>query len=181
MQESFVAEYNCCLSPVLKTVGRCPVSMLDLFAEPVADIAGLDILRRGGDIVDSLGMVEISVDFIGINVQLIGEILQVLADVLACFVSLHIIMVEVPVETSLAVLHQVVEQLLLYLLQQVEAYKQIMAMGVLPFLLLYDLPIKSTLVSQSLMAKPVVEIVVNVGEMTPQSEKALFQFGVVVF
>ena len=81
--------------------------------------------------------------------------------------AIHIIMVEVPVKAGLALFHQRTEQLLFHLLQQVEAYEQIMAMGGLFLLFFYDLTIKGTLVSQPLLAQPVVEIVVDISKMAP--------------
>ena len=72
---------------------------------------------------------ELAVD-VGIGaVELVGEVFQVLGDVAACLVALHVIMVEVPIETGLVLVLQVGEELLLHLLQQVETDEEVAVVG----------------------------------------------------
>ena len=141
LQKCFVAEHDGSSSSFLATGGCCSVSVMDFFAQPIGDIACLNVFSRCSDIADMLVLAEIIIDFIGLDIQFVGEILQVLTDILSCLMFLHVIMVEVPIEAGFPFLHQVAEQLLLHLLKQIEAYKQIVTVWELSLLFFYNLPI----------------------------------------
>ena len=96
-----------------------------LLVQPTADVARLDMLGRGRDIGDVLGFLEVFVDVIGGAVQFVRKGMQVLGDIMASLVALHIVVVEVPIEAGLAGLLKGGEKLLLHLLQQVEAHKEV--------------------------------------------------------
>ena len=68
---------------------------------------------------------EVAIDGFRRGVEFVGEVFEITTDVLAGLVMLHVIVVEVPVEMRLALLLQVGEQLLLDLLQQVEADEEV--------------------------------------------------------
>ena len=182
-QQRLVAQHN----------GRPPsVAVALLFAQPVAGVACLDVLGGRGDVAHGLVPPEVPVDFVALRVQLVGECLQVAPDVLAGLVVCHVVMVEIPVEMRLALLLQGGEQLLLHLLQQVEAHKEIVVIGkrygsspVCGHALAGDatdyLTVKCSFVGETLRRQPFVEIVVNVGEMAPKPQETLFELGIVVF
>ena len=89
-----------------------------------AAIAGLDVLgsSRGDGDVFRAGH---TVIYIGIGViQFIGEEGQILADEMAGFVSLHIVMVEVPVEAGLALPAEEGEEALFHLEERIETNKE---------------------------------------------------------
>ena len=169
-KQGFVAEHD---------GGTAAVLAASVLAQPGADIACLDILSGCCDIADLLGQTEITVDFIGISVELVGEELQVAADVLASLVMLHIIMVEVPVEVGLAFMLQGSEEALLDFLQQVEADEEVVFVRKGGLRAGYQ-TIEGTLVGQTLGSQTLVEIVVNVGKVTPQTQETLLEFAVVV-
>ena len=74
-------------------------------------------------------MTEVLVNLIIMDIKLIGKCLQVSADVLAGLVACHIVMVEIPIEMGLALLLEHGEELLLHLLDQVEADEEVMVVG----------------------------------------------------
>ena len=102
-------------------------------------------------------------------------------------------MVEVPIEVCLARLLQRCEQLLLYLLQQVEAHKQIVLVReprasayslatifTVSAHLLHHAPVECSLIRQPLGQQVLVEVVVYIGEVAPQAQEPLLQLAVVV-
>ena len=182
-QQAFVAEHDGCAPSVLVAL---------LVAQPRADIAGLNVLGGCRDAADVLRLAEVAVDGVGSGVQLVGEVLQVLGNVASGFMLLHtttvgvrhVVVVEVPVEIGLAGILEVREELLLYLLQQVETHKEVAVVGELLGRVcrqgLTNLPVEGALVGQTLFGQPLVEVVIDVGKTAPQAQEALFELGLVL-
>ena len=155
--------------------------------EPGADEAGLDILGGCGDNADVVLVAEVAIDGFRRGVEFVREVLEITADVLSGLVMLHVIVVEVPVEMRLALLLQVGEQLLFDLLQQIEAYEEVVVVrercdvsGSTVDSVTDDLAVEGSFVGQTLSGQTAVEVVVDVGKVAPQAEESLLQFGVVI-
>ena len=112
----------------------------------MADVTGLDVLRRGGDEGNLLRWL-----FLGVLI-----------------------------EQGLALMLQTVEKGLLHLLQEVEAHEDVGVVVEGDGLVFGHLSVEGTLVGESLVGELGVEGVVDVADTAPQTEKALFEFAVVV-
>ena len=149
--------------------------------QPAVSIACLHIVGGGADKGDVLLAAEIVVDVGIAAVELVGESFQHLADKGACLVLgiVDIIVVEIPVEVCLALLLQTAEELLLHLLEQVEAHEDVVVglprdIGVLRYL-----TEEHSLVCNLLAGKPLAIVVIDVIEVAPQLQEALFELAVV--
>ena len=164
--------------------GAAPVLVAAVLAQPVADVAGLDVLRGRSHVSHRLRLAELPVDVVVGDVQLVGESSQILADIPAGLMLTHVVVVEVPVEAGLPLALQVAEQLLFHTLHQVEAHEQVAVVGKRDAAGIGQpaahLAVERTLVGQSLLAQPTVEVVVDVGKAAPQSEETLLQLRLVL-
>ena len=164
-QQAFVAQHNGCTAPVLVTFG---------IAKPAADVASLDMFGGGSNIADFLLALELSVDLLVVAVQLVGEVFQVLGNVASCLVALHVILVEIPIKQGLAFFLQGGEELLLDFLQEVEAYEEVTVVGemvgkVCGHNMTAYLAIEGSLVGKSLGGEALVEVVIDVRKVAPQT------------
>ena len=96
-QQLFVAQHDGRPSAVLVAF---------LVAQPVADIACLDMFGGSSEVGKLLGLLEVLVDVVTLAVELVGEVFEVGGNVAACLVVVHVVVVEVPVEAGLVLLLQ---------------------------------------------------------------------------
>ena len=145
--------------------------------QPVAHIACLNVLGRSADEGELLaGIGEIAED-VGIAfVELVGKHLPELAEIVSGFVrGLHIVGVEVPIETGLALLLELAAERGFHLLHHVEAHEEIevvVEVGVVSF---GNVAIEHAFVGNLLFAQALAELVVDVVEVRPEVQEALFQ------
>ena len=79
----------------------------------------------------------------------------------------HIVVVEVPIEESLALLLYCREKLSFYGMQQIESHKDILVEVELQIFVLHHVSVKRTLIHQSLLLQPVTIVCIDVSEVTP--------------
>ena len=145
--------------------------------QPVAHVACLNVLGRRADEGELLaGIGEVAED-VGIAfVELVGEHLSELAEIVSGFVrGVHVVGVEVPVEAGLALLLELAAYRGFHLLHHVEAHEEIevvVEVGVVSF---GNVAIEHALVGNLLFAQALAELVVDVVEMRPEVQEALFQ------
>ena len=164
-QQAFVAQHNGCTAPVLVTFG---------IAKPATDVASLDVFGGGSNIADFLLALELTVDLLVVAVQLVGEVFKILGNVASSLVALHVILVEIPIKQGLAFFLQGGEELLLDLLQEVEAYEEVTVVGemvgkVCGHNMTAYLTIEGSLVGKSLGGEALVEVVIDVRKVAPQT------------
>ena len=167
-QQMLVAKDDGCLASVGNAVAQL---------QPVAHIACLNVLGWSADEGELLaGIGEIAED-VGIAfVELVGEHLPELAEIVSGFVcGVHVVGVEVPVETGLALLLELAAERGFHLLHHVEAHEEIevvVEVGVVSF---GNVAIEHALVGNLLFAQALAELVVDVVEVRPEVQEALFQ------
>ena len=101
-----------------------------------------------------LGLLEVLVDVLTLTVQLVGEVAEVAGNKTTSLVLLHVVVVEVPIETGFAFFLQLREELLLDLLQQIEPHKEVAVVGVIGYCFMvigYHGTVERTLVGETLL------------------------------
>ena len=173
LQQAFVTQHDGCASACFNPT---------VLAKPLAHIAGLDVLGGCCGEGDVLFLGEIVVDGFVVVVEFVGEQLQVLLDVVSAFVVTgHVVSVEIPIEQGFPGIFQSLEELLLNLLQHVEPHKDIDVVVELDVFVVGHLAIECAFVSQPLLGELLVVNGVDVVEMVPKLQEALFEDGVLLF
>ena len=128
-----------------------------------------------------LGLGILVIDGIILHVKLIGEVGHQSLDIEPRLIIVHVRLVKIPVEMGLSLLLQIPEHTLFYGLHQVEAHKQVGLVGRgRRMQVLGNLPVQSTLVSQSLLRQTLVEIMIDSPNLRPDIQEPLLQDGVLV-
>ena len=90
--------------------------------------------------------------------------------------SIHIIVIEIPIEFSLTLLLQMSEERLLHLVEEIEAHENIGIVVQGDGSFLHHIPIQHTLVCQLLVSESLPEAMIDIGKVLPQFQEPLFEF-----
>ena len=91
-------------------------------------------------------------------------------------VAIHVVLVVIPIEGSLALLLESVEQIEFYHLHHVESHKKILLVSEFNAFVAHHAAIECTFVGKSLLCHSLVELGIDVVEMTPELQESFLEF-----
>ena len=101
-------------------------------------------------------------------IQFVRIIFEIFTNIVTCLmVVLHIIVIVVPIEMCFTLFHQAVAEFPFYYLHHIKTDKEIFLVLEFDIFIIYNFPIQSPLISQSLFFKTHVELLIDIKKMAP--------------